>query len=101
MFEPELEGAMALMESICPHEDDQIYLDVLALEDPRDHVEEVIRDFYRRDPSIPDEVIPLLFKSPYHVSWHTDVEGREYRIVVIDNRPLATIIQSLARFNHA
>ena len=97
-FQPDLADALPLMSAVCPNPDDHVYLDVLALENPDERVEEVIRDFYETKTDIPDSVRPLFLRSPFHVSWHTDSAGLDYRLVVIDNRHVASLYQSLSRF---
>ena len=94
MFEPEIEGVFPLMFAVCPEVDDHVYLDVLALENESERVEDIIYDFYNKS-SIPDQLRGLFRRSPFHVSWHVDPNGLEYRVVVIDNRHAASVVQSL------
>lgn len=99
IFEPEIESVAYIIAAVCPNEADQDYLDVLALPDPEDPVEAVIKHFYEhQEEPIPPEILPLFLRSPFYVSWHTDPNGLQYRVVVIDNRGVAALYSSLSRF---
>lgn len=96
--QPDIEGVEPLMLAVCPNEEDHLYLDVLAIEDNEVPVEVILRDFYASNIEDPG-ALALFLKSPYHVSWHTDPEGLEYRLVVIDNRHVASLCHTLSRLN--
>lgn len=95
VFEPELESVKHIIEAVCPNAEEQEYLDVLALENPDEHVEDIIKHFYTEQTEISEEFLQLFLKSPFYVSWHTDPNGLEYRVVVIDNRGVAALYKSL------
>jgi hypothetical protein len=101
MFEPEIDGVLNLMLAVCPEEQHHVYLDVLALEDSDNYVEDVIKDFYITNTLIPDNMKELFLRSPYHVSWHTDSQGNQYRLVVIDNRHVAALYSNLTHFQRS
>ena len=100
MFYPDSETGQAYIEKICPEEEDQIYIDVLALESKDCYVEDVILDFYANENNLESPILELFLKSPYYVEWHTDSEGKEFRIVVIDNRHIASLAKSLSWFDN-
>lgn len=99
IIKPEIEGAEALMFAIAPDPGEHVYLDVFSVEDSNTKVEDVIRDFYTRQNDLEPHVCQMFLKSPFHVSWHTDSEGSEYRLLVVDNRNIASVYKSLSRFN--
>lgn len=97
-FQPELEAAMPILATLCPDPEGQEYMDVLALENADDNVEEIIKHFYSNEELIEPELLPAFLRSPYYVCWQTDPNGLQYRLVVIDNRGVAALYSSLARF---
>ena len=95
MLKPDSEFAQKYLDKLCPSEEEQIYIDVLAIEDENLYVEDVILDFYTSEEDLEESALKMLIKSPYYVEWHTDQDGNEIRIVLIDHRQLGSTIKSL------
>jgi hypothetical protein len=95
MLKPGFEFAKAYIEKICPSEEDQIYIDVLSIEDEDLYVENVILDFYTNEEDIEESILRLLLRSPYYVEWYTDSDGNDFRIVIIDHRQIGSLVKSL------